>query len=441
MIDLRRIRSDPDGVIERLTVRGDPTLGPTVRSIVEVDETRRRLIGDVEALKAERNTASKAIGEAKKRGEEATTAIAAMKDVAGRIKTLDGELSAVETAIREKLLDLPNIPDERVPAGEEGEGPVLAEWGEPRTGKVPPHWELGATHGFPTTAAPANYPGGAAPILDLERGVKVAGSGFPLLVGAGARLNRALIQFMLDLHSSEHGYLEVSPPFVVSRESMMATGHIPKFEEDAYRTDPDDLFLVPTAEVPLTNLHRDEILEGSDLPLAYVAYTPCFRREAGAAGKDTRGLLRVHQFDKVELVRVCRPEQSVDQLETLTRHAEEVIERLEIPYRRVLLPGGDLGFSNSMTYDLEIWAPGVGAWLEVSSCSSYTDYQARRGNIRYRPEAGEKPEFVHTLNGSALALARLIVVLLETGYREDGGIDLPEALHSYVGFDRLEPIS
>jgi len=441
MIDLRRIRSDPDDVIERLAVRGDLTLGAAVRSIVEVDETRRRLIGDVEALKAERNTASKAIGEAKSRGEDAATAITAMQDVAGRIKALDGELAAVEAEIREKLLEVPNIPDERVPAGEEGGGPVLSEWGDPRTGEIPPHWELGATHGLPTAASGAGYPGGAAPIFDLERGVKLAGSGFPLLLGAGARLSRGLIQFMLDLHSREHDYLEVAPPFLVSRDSMVATGHIPKFEEDAYRTDPDDLFLVPTGEVPLTNLHRDEILEASELPLAYVAYTPCFRREAGAAGKDTRGLLRVHQFDKVELVRVCRPEQSAAQLEMLTRHAEEVLERLEIPYRRVLLPGGDLGFSNSMTYDLEIWAPGVGDWLEVSSCSSYTDYQARRGNIRYRPAAGDKPEFVHTLNGSALALARLIVVLLETGYREGGGIDLPEALHSYVGFDRLEPLS
>jgi len=246
---------------------------------------------------------------------------------------------------------------------------------------------------------------------------------------------------MLDLHSREHGYLEVAPPFVVSRESMRSTGHIPKFEDDAYRTEPDDLFLVPTAEVPLTNLHRDEILDGLDLPLAYVAHTPCFRREAGAAGKDTRGLLRVHQFDKVELVRLCRPEDSEEQLEILTRHAERVLELLEVPYRRVLLPTGDLGFASSITYDLEIWAPGVGAWLEVSSCSSYTDYQARRANMRFRPNPGGKPEFVNTLNGSALALARLIVVLLEIGYQDGGGIDLPEVLHPYLGFDRLEPVS
>ncbi|MDH3733602.1 MAG: serine--tRNA ligase [Gemmatimonadota bacterium] len=440
MLDLRAIREDPDTVIQCLAVRGDDDLEGAVRSIVREDEARRALIAEVEELKAERNAASKAIGEAKGRGEDASAAIAAMQKVSGRIKELDVDLAAVENRIREGLLLVPNIPDERVPPGQEGEGPVLAEWGDPRDGEIPPHWELGESHGLANPAG-LRYPGGTPPAMDLERGAKVAGSGFPLLLGAGARLSRALIQFMLDLHSREHDYLEVAPPYVVTRDSMRATGHIPKFEEDAYRTDPDDLFLVPTAEVPLTNLHRDEILDGDDLPLAYVAHTPCFRREAGAAGKDTRGLLRVHQFDKVELVRVCCPEDSVEQHELLTRHAERVLELLEVPYRRILLPGGDLGFANSITYDLEIWAPGVEAWLEVSSCSSYTDYQARRGNIRFRAAAREKPEFAHTLNGSALALARLIVVLLETGYREGGGIDLPEVLHPYVGFDRLEPIT
>ena len=390
MLDLKAIRSDPEGLIDRLASRGDPTLAEAVRTIVEADETRRGLIVEVEALKAERNTASKAIGAARSLGEDADIAIAAMQEVAGRIKALDAHLSDVEASIENGLLHVPNVPDPRVPAGQEGEGPVLAEWGEPRHDEIPPHWELGLTHGLPD-AALGTYPGGAAPSIDLERGTKIAGSGFPLLVGAGARLNRALIQFMLDLHSREHGYLEIAPPLVVSRDSMKATGHLPKFEDDAYRTDPDDLFLVPTAEVPLTNLHRDEILDGADLPLAYVAHTPCFRREAGAAGKDTRGLLRVHQFDKVELVRICRPEDSPDQLELLTSHAERVLELLEVPYRRVLLPGGDLGFSNAMTYDLEIWAPGVGTWLEVSSCSSYTDYQGRRGNIRFRAAAGERP--------------------------------------------------
>ena len=436
MLDLRKIREDPEGTIARLAPRGDDSLEDAIRSVVEVDARRRELIAEVEELKAERNRVSKEIGEAKGRGDDAGPAIEAMQGVAGRIRTLDAELSDVEDRIRGALLMIPNLPDERVPSGEEGEGPVVSEWGAPAAGRAPAHWDLGSTHGAPR---PLSYPGGAA-ALDLERGAKVAGSGFPVLVGAGARLSRALIQFMLDLHTREHDYLEIAPPLAVNRDSMTATGHIPKFEEDAYRTDPDDLFLVPTAEVPLTNLHRDEILDGDDLPLAYVAYTPCFRREAGAAGKDTRGLLRVHQFDKVELVRICQPEDSVEQHELLTRHAERVLELLGVPYRRILLPGGDLGFANAITYDLEIWAPGVEAWLEVSSCSSYTDYQARRGNIRYRPAEGGKPGFVHTLNGSGLALARLLVVLLEMGYREGVGIELPEVLHSYVGYDRLEPL-
>ena len=243
---------------------------------------------------------------------------------------------------------------------------------------------------------------------------------------------------MLDLHVTEHGYRELAPPYLVNRQSMTSTGHLPKFEDDAYRTDPDDLFLVPTAEVPVTNLHRGEILEGDVLPLAYVAYTPCFRREAGAAGKDTRGLLRVHQFDKVELVRFVEPTSSDQQLEELTRHAERVLEALELPYRRILLPGGDLGFANAMTYDLEVWAPAVQTWLEVSSCSNYGDYQARRADIRFRPAPGEKPASVHTLNGSGTALARVIVALLEGAQRPDGSVDLPAALRPYMGVDRLE---
>jgi len=441
VLDLRTIRAQPDVVIERLARRGDPELLVAVREVIEADEARRRLIGEVETLKAERNAASKEIGAAKGRGEDASAVIEAMQAVAARIKGMDAQLAETEGRIDQALLRIPNLPDPRVPAGEEGEGPVVGQWGDPRISDIPPHWELGASHGLPRAISGARYPGGPAPALDLERGVKLAASGFPLLIGAGARLSRALIQFMLDLHSREHGYLEVATPYLVSRQSMTSTGHIPKFEDDAYRTEPDDLFLVPTAEVPVTNLHRDEILEGTDLPLAYVAHTPCFRREAGAAGKDTRGLLRVHQFDKVELVRLCRPDESQEQLEVLTRHAERVLELLEVPYRRVLLPTGDLGFASSITYDLEIWAPGVGAWLEVSSCSSYTDYQARRANMRFRPNPGEKPEFVHTLNGSALAVARLMVVLLELGYQDGGGIDLPAVLHPYLGFDRLEPVS
>lgn len=441
MLDLRTLRADPEAALARLGPRGDPEIPKLVQTVLRYDEDRRRLIAEVETLKAERNTASKLIGERKGRGEDASEQIAEMQDLAKRIRQLDGELGEVEGSLREALLQIPNLPDERVPPGAEGEGAVLKEWGERPAAGGPPHWDIGSSHGTARAGVGSRYGSGGPPILDLERGSKVAGSGFPLLVDKGARLSRAIIQFMLDLHTREHGYVEVAPPLLVSRSSMMATGHVPKFEMDAYRTEPDDLFLVPTAEVPLTNLHRDEILAGEDLPLTYVAHTPCFRREAGAAGKDTRGMLRVHQFDKVELVRLCRPEDSADELETLTAHAERVLELLEVPYRRVLLPAGDLGFANSITYDLEIWSAGVGEWLEVSSCSCYTDYQARRGNIRFRPAPGESPEFVHTLNGSALALARLLVALLENGHRPGEGVILPEALHAYLGFERIEPLS
>lgn len=432
------MREDPARVLDAMRRRGDERAERLVPETLRADETRRRLIREVEVLKAERNTASKAIAAAKRAGEDASAQIRAMRGVASRIKALDADLSGVEAEIRRHLLEIPNLPDPRVPAGGEGEGPTIAEWGAPRREDVPPHWELGAEHGY-ADAGGGRYPGGWAPVLDLERGAKISGTGFPVLVGGGARLSRALVQFMLDLHVREHGYLEVLPPFVVTRDSMTGVGLLPKFEDEAYRTDPDDLFLVPTAEVPLTNLHRGEILADADLPLAYVGYTPCFRREAGAAGRDTRGLLRVHQFDKVELVRVCRPEESEAEHERLTRHAERVLELLELPYRRILLPAGDLGFANAITYDLEVWAPGVEAWLEISSCSSYTDYQARRAGIRYRPEPGARPAHPHTLNGSALALARLLVVLLETGYRRGEGIVLPEVLHPYLGFERLEP--
>jgi seryl-tRNA synthetase len=275
--------------------------------------------------------------------------------------------------------------------------------------------------------------------LDLARGAKLSGSGFPVFMGVGSKLVRALISFMLDLHTREHGYVEVEPPFLVRRDSMIGTGQLPKFEEDAYKTTPDDLFLVPTAEVPVTNLHRDEILDGPTLPIAYTAYTPCFRREAGAAGKDTRGLLRVHQFDKVELVRFCRPADSPAEHETLTGHAEQVLQRLELPYRVVLMAMAELGFAAAKKYDLEVWAPGVGQWLEVSSSSTFTDFQARRANIRCRAGPGAKPEFVHTLNASGVALPRTIAALLETHQQADGSVRVPRALVPYLGTERIAP--
>ena len=423
MLDLRAFREGGDDARERLARRGDPDVLQTLDRALAHDARRREIIGEVEVLKARRNDVSREIGNRKQAGADATDLIADMQAVADRIRALDGDLQGVEEALREEGLAIPNIPDERVPPGGEGDFRIVREWGDlPQLDfEAKAHWDLGAELG----------------VLDLERGARIAGSGFPLLMGAGARLSRGLIAFMLDLHTAEHGYTEVAPPFLANRDCLIGTGQLPKFEEDQYRTDPDDLFLIPTAEVPLTNLHRGEILDGRELPRAYVAYTPCFRREAGAAGRDTRGLLRVHQFDKVELVRFARPGDSPDELERLTRHAETVLERLELPYRRILLPAGDLGFSNAITYDLEVWSAGVGRWLEVSSCSSYTDFQARRADIRYRPEGKGKPAHLHTLNGSAVALARTLVALLENNQQRDGSVLVPAALRDYVGQERL----
>ncbi|TFG64749.1 MAG: serine--tRNA ligase [Gemmatimonadales bacterium] len=427
MLDIRMLRADPAAATELLARRGDPGLIDAVDEALRLDGERREILAEVEILKAERNEVSRRIGDLKRTGNPSDELVASMQTVAERIRALDRRLSGVEEALRSELLGIPNLPDPLVPEGGDGDFLVVREWGEPvhrSDGSTKlPHWDLGESLG----------------VLDIVRGARVAGSGFPLLVGQGARLSRGLIQFMLDLHTVEHGYTEIAPPFLVNRDALIGTGQLPKFEDDLYRTDPDDLFLVPTGEVPLTNLHAGEVLAEEDLPVAYTAYTPCFRREAGAAGQDTRGMLRVHQFDKVELVRLVTPETSTEQLELLTRHAETVLERLELPYRRILLPGGDLGVSNAITYDLEVWSAGVDRWLEVSSCSSYTDFQARRANLRYRPAAGGKPCNVHTLNGSGVALARTIVALLENNQQPDGTVTLPDALRPYVGLDRLEP--
>lgn len=424
MLDVRLLRSDPETARRRLSRRRDPLSLAAFDRVLELDERRRTVIAEVEVLKARRNEVSREIGERKRAGEDTQDLVESMQGVADRIRSLDAEQAEIESSLEWELLRIPNLPHELVPEGAEGEHEVVKEWGEPvHLGFDPAtHWDLGERLG----------------ILDMERGARVAGSGFPLLKGAGARLSRALIDFMLDLHVEEHDYVEVLPPFLCNRDSLTATGQLPKFEEDVYRTVPDDLFLIPTAEVPLTNLHRGEILDGRELPIAYVAYTPCFRREAGAAGRDTRGMLRVHQFDKVELVRLTTAQSSDGELELLTRHAESVLERLDLPYRRIRLATGDLGFANALTYDLEVWSAGVGKWLEVSSCSSYTDYQARRGDIRYRPDGKGKPEFVHTLNGSGVALARTIVALLENNQEGDGSVRIPEVLRPYLGRERLE---
>src|SRR3989441_10406390 len=383
---------------------------------------RRTLTAQLDQLKAERNDAAKADAlVAKSQGglPEATTA--ARRKLGERITAFESELRQIETTLEAKALFVPNPPLPDVPE----EQTILRTWGTPAPKGGKPHWEIAERLG----------------ILDLPRGAKLAGSGFPVLMGVGARLARGLINFMLDLHAREHGYVEVEPPFMVRRDVIIGTGQLPKFEDDLYRTVPDDLFLVPTAEVPVTNLHRDEILDGTALPKGYVAYTPCFRREAGAAGKDTRGLLRVHQFDKVELVRFCRAAGSAAEHEQLTGHAEAVLRRLELPYRVVLLAAGDLGFASAKTYDLEVWAPGGGAWLECSSSSTFTDFQARRANIRCRPPSGGKPELVYTLNASGVALPRTIAALLEARQQPDGSVTVPAALVPYLGMERFVPRS
>ncbi|MGH7561137.1 MAG: serine--tRNA ligase [Gemmatimonadales bacterium] len=422
MIDLKLLRQDPDGTRAAIARRGDPAAVAAAERVLEIDRRWRACVAESERLKAERNAASEEVARRKRRGEGANELLATLKSSSERAKALEADARAAEEELHQALLVLPNILHADVPPGGAEANRLVRAWGEPVTpDRRRPHWELGERLG----------------ILDLPRGTKLSGSGFPVFTGAGARLVRSLAGFMLDLHTREHGYLEVAPPYLVSRATLTGTGQLPKFEEDLYHAGADDLFLIPTAEVPVTNLHRDEILEASALPAAFVAYTPCFRREAGAHGKDTRGLLRVHQFDKVELVRLCRPDASDAEHELLTTQAETVLQRLELAYRVVELAAGDTGFSAARTYDLEVWAPGVGAWLECSSSSTFTDFQARRANLRFRPVAGAKPEFVHTLNASGVAFARTIAALLETHQQPDGSVRLPGALAPYFGADRL----
>ena len=424
MLDIQQIRHDPEGVRARLAARGNPAeTDAAVERLGALDTERRQIVAEVDALKGRRNQVSREVGERKRRGESADDIVAEMRAVGDRISELDARVRAVEEERDSILLRIPNMTDEAVPAGGEESNQVVRGWGEPKklAFAARPHWELAAELGM----------------LDLAAGAKVSGSGFPVYKGIGARLQRALINFMLDLHTTEHGYTEVEPPFLVSRDAMTGTGQLPKFEDDAYRIESDDVFLIPTAEVPVTNLHRDELLSAEQLPIAYTAYSPCFRREAGSAGKDTRGLLRLHQFDKVEMVRFEKPEASAEALERMVTQSERVLQLLELPYRILLLASGDTGFASSRTYDLEVWSPGVERWLEVSSCSNCRDFQARRAGIRFRPEAGAKPEFVHTLNGSGVALPRTVIALIENGQQEDGSVVVPEALRRYLGTDRI----
>jgi len=423
MHDIRMVREHSAALRDGMRRRGTlDQLEPVIAQLEGLDRERRQAIQTVEEKKAARNAASQEVGRRKKAGEDATELQAQTRTLGEEIARLEATLAGTESAIQRGLYEIPNVTLPAVPAGDETHNAVVRSWGTPRaTEGVAPHWDVAE----------------ALRIIDLARGAKISGSGFIVYRGAGARLVRALMNLMLDLHSGAHGYEEVWVPAVVNRASMTGTGQLPKFEDDMYALTDEQGFLIPTAEVPLTNLYGGEILDASQLPMAFCAYSPCFRREAGAAGKDTRGLLRVHEFDKVELVRYCRPEDGAAQLELLTGHAEQVLQQLGLPYRVVLLAAGDTGFSSAMTYDLEVFAPGVGKWLEVSSCSVFTDYQARRANIRFRAAPGEKPQHVYTLNGSALAFPRIIAALLEHYQQPDGSVGVPEALRPYVGLDVL----
>lgn len=423
MHDLRMIRDQLPALREGMRRRG---MLDVLEHILErsdhLEKERRSLITAADERKQKRNMVSQEVGRRKRRGEDCEALVEESRGLGDEIANLDARLNEVQASLDGLLLEIPNITLPDVPDGGAENNRVVRNWGSPRpTDGVRPHWEVAEQHG----------------VIDFVRGTKISGSGFVAYRGAGARLVRTLLQYLLDLHTREHGYEEVWVPVVVNRASMIGTTQLPKFEEDMYGLREEGMYLIPTAEVPVTNLYRDETLEVTDLPRAFVAYSPCFRREAGSAGKDTRGVLRMHEFDKVELVRYAVPERSSGELELLTGHAETVLQRLGLPYRVVLLASGDTGFGSTKTFDLEVWAPGVGKWLEVSSCSSFGDFQARRMGIRYRPGHGEKPRLIHTLNGSGVAFPRLIAAIFEHYQQSDGSIAIPEALRPAFGADRI----
>jgi len=425
MIDIKKLRDDFDKTAAELARRGVEK--ETLEKAKGLDEKRRSLVGETETLKAKRNAASKEIGKIAKEGGDIAAAKEEMRKVGDRIAEIDKELAQVDHDLRETLLMIPNIPAPEIPTGMDSEANVVVrkvgEWKDPAF-KIPTHIEIGEKLG----------------IFDFPRGVKLTGTGFPIILGQGAKLQRALIQYMLDLHCQKQGYTEMLPPFVVNSDSMTGTGQLPKFAEDLYHCQIDDFWLIPTAEVPVTNYYRDDILDGKKLPIKLTAYTPCFRREAGSAGKMTRGMLRVHQFDKVEMVNFVHPDTSFQQLEILVKEAEDVLTGLGLHFRVLQLCSGDMGFSAAKCYDLELWAPGEQQWLEVSSCSCFTDYQARRLNCRFK-DADGKTKLVHTLNGSGVALPRLMVALLEQHLNEDGSVTIPEVLRPYMnGQEKLETV-
>jgi seryl-tRNA synthetase len=423
MLDVKWLRENLEEAAQRLATRGDPALLEDFRRL---EAKRRAILRQTEELKELRNRASEEIGRTKRQGGDPSEKIREMQSVAARIRELEKELGAAEEELESVLLRIPNIPHPSVPVGGGSQENVeIRRWGEPKAFPFQPknHWEIGEELG----------------ILDFGRAAKIAGARFVLYKGAGALLERALIQFMLDLHTRRHGYMEVLPPFLANRRSFIGTGNLPKFEDDLFRVADTDYFLVPTAEVPVTNIHQQEILAEEDLPIRYVAYTPCFRKEAGSYGQDTRGLIRQHQFNKVELVKFAHPDRSYDELESLTRDAESVLQELGLPYRVVVLCTGDMGFSAAKTYDLEVWLPGQGLYREISSCSNFEDFQARRAGIRFRPSGKGKVRFVHTLNGSGLAVGRTLVAILENNQRADGSVEIPAPLRPYMhGLEVIE---
>ncbi|WP_053955400.1 serine--tRNA ligase [Inediibacterium massiliense] len=418
MLDIKRLRTNLAEVKELVERRGHGDYG--IHTVVELDEKRRGILQEVEQMKNRQNTVSKEIPKLKKEGKDATSVLEEMKGLSNKIKELDEEVKNIEAQIKDILLGIPNTPHPSVPVGDsDADNLEVKKWGEPTKFDFEhkAHWDIGTDLG----------------ILDFETAAKITGTRFTVYKGSGARLERAVVNFMLDLHTTEHGFTEILPPFMVNRDSMTGTGQLPKFEDDMFHIPSKDFFLIPTAEVPVTNLYMNDILDGAKLPIYHTAYTPCFRKEAGSAGRDTRGLIRQHQFNKVELVKFVNPEESYQELEALLLAAEEILKRLNIPYRVVKLCTGDLGFSSACTYDIEVWMPSYGRYLEISSCSNFEDFQARRANIRFRPEGKGKVEYVHTLNGSGLAVGRTVAAILENYQQEDGSVIIPDALRGYMG--------
>lgn len=423
MLDIKRLREDFDNVKAAVERRGKGDFG--IDNVMVLDEKRRSILAEVEQMKNLQKIESKKIPQMKKNGEDTTALMEEMKELSDKIKVLDDQVSEVEAKLKDTLLNVPNTPHPTVPDGKDDQDNVeLRKWGEPTAFDFEPkaHWDIGED----------------LDILDFERAAKLSGTRFTVYKGLGARLERSVINFMLNLHTEEHGFTEILPPFMVGRAAMTGTGQLPKFEDDMFHVPAKDHFLIPTAEVPVTNLRAGEILDGAELPVYYTAYTPCFRKEAGSAGRDTRGLIRQHQFNKVEMVKFANPDNSYEELESLTHAAEEVLQILNIPYRVVKLSAGDLGFSSAMTYDIEVWMPSYGRYVEISSCSNFEDYQARRANIRFRREPKGKAEFVHTLNGSGLAVGRTVAAILENYQQADGSVKVPEALVKYMGTDVIK---